>query len=674
MERKSALTEIDAQKATGTRAARTIERTWPFPAALALVVVVPVVIRAGVAAAEPGPRPADALLSLVAPDVAVVVTVEGLRDQVRAFHSSRLAADLRQLPSVRAWLASEKFQQFEQSRARIEAVLGADLVELRDELVGDAVLLALRLPADGPADANQARGILLLRARNQTLLERLIRVVNTTQQDSGELAHVADRNRSGVTYHIREFPAASGRAPEWYVTYPDGTFAFSNSEPLIQAVIDRKAPAPRAHDTPASGSGAAAQSAAGALTGAALVDLPALHAVDRRLPRPALARLFVNPRQIGRLLAAAPRPTKPSDARLMAMLERYLAALDFAGAALSWTDRTITVHTVETLDPSKLDPWLRHWAGTNPRRQPPLDRVPSSALAVVSGQLDALALFDAISEVVPEEDRPRLANIEIVLSGLLLGQDLRTSVLPRLGPGLLAYLDSSAQTVDGNAGAGSAAPSSWPFPLVAVLDWEGDDPTPPPPADSPPKQLAAHEPLPVSVASALDSALKTVLALTAMDEKRNQGRSRIRTNLVAGTTVTTLEPPVPFAYAVDRVSRRLVVGNSPDAVARYLEQSSDAKAGERFRRLRATAFPGDEAFLCVDLAALDKFADSHRQSLVQVLAARKQRPAADVEGDLVQVLALARLFEAAFLTSRFEADASIVHRKMGVILRQQNGN
>ena len=66
-------------------------------------------------------------------------------------------------------------------------------------------------------------------------------MVNTIQQESGELAGVGERQRNGTTYHVREFPAAANRPPEWYVAYPDGTFAFSNSEAMIQSVIDRKA-------------------------------------------------------------------------------------------------------------------------------------------------------------------------------------------------------------------------------------------------------------------------------------------------------------------------------------------------------------------------------------------------------------------------------------------------
>ena len=377
--------------------------------------------------------------------MAVVVTVDGLRDQTSAFLKSRLADDLRRLPAVKAWLASEKYQHFERSRAQIETLLGANLTDVRDELLGDAVILALRLPPDAPADASQARGILLVQARDPALLKRLIRVVNTIQQESGELAGVAERQRNGTTYHVREFPAAANRPAEWYVAYPDGTFAFSNSEAMIQSVIDRKARGQDGKDG----------AKAGPNVDPGLGELPRLKAVQGKLPERALARLFVDPRQFERLLAGAPRPSKPSDARIMATLERYLAAVDYAGAALTWNDESIVIHSVETLNPSLLDPWLRRWAGDTRRVDPTLARVPPTALAVASGHVDALAFFDAIAQIVPDEDQPRLTNIETVLTGLLLGHDLRTKVLPGLGPGILAYLDAPADTEEQGDAPGS---------------------------------------------------------------------------------------------------------------------------------------------------------------------------------------------------------------------------
>ena len=111
------------------------------------------------------------------------------------------------------------------------------------------------------------------------------------------------------------------------------------------------------------------------------------------MPDKSVARLFVEPRQIERLIAASPPPSKASDARIMAMLERYLAAVEYAGASLAWNDTGIVVHTVETLDRSKLDPWLLRWAGNNLPPDATLSRVPATTLALASGHLDAPAVL-----------------------------------------------------------------------------------------------------------------------------------------------------------------------------------------------------------------------------------------------------------------------------------------
>jgi hypothetical protein len=638
---------------------------------VALLWFVPALAAAETAAAQAAARPADTLLRLVPSDAAVVLTVEGLREEARAFAASRLAADLWQLPAVKAWRDSAKYQQFEQSRAQIEALVGASLTDLRDGLLGDAVVLAIHLPPEAPADPTKARGLLLFQARDQALLARLIRAVNRAQREGGELTDVAERRHGGTIYYLREFPRASGRPTESYVVYPDGTFAFSNSETMIQGVIERRGliQAAQHSTTPTKADGL---EYVGPKPGPGLGDHAKLKAVERRLPRPALARLFVDPRQCERLLAAAPPPKQPTDARVMALLKRYVAAVDYAGAALVWNKGAVVVHTVETLDPANVAPWLRRWAGDSRRRDPALGRVPTTALAVASVNADALALDDAVSQLVPKEDQPKLANIETVLTGLLLGQDLRSRILPHLGPGFLAYLDSPSETeAVPDAGKRAPARSSWLFPLVLVMSLGDEEPKAPPNSAPRTGKTTAEEPPPVTVARAIDNAFRTLLALTAMDEKRNQGRSRITTRVVAGITVTTLDFPISFAYAIDARGARLVLGTSVTSVARYLEAASDPKAGERFRRLQAAAFPDDETFFCVDLDAFSQLASRYRDRVVQTLAARKQRPASEVDRDLTQVLALARLFEAVFLTSRLDPDATAVHHKVGLMLHDE---
>ncbi len=606
----------------------------------------------------------DALLRLVPSDAAVVLTVEGLREQLHAFTSSRLFAGLKQLPTVKTWIESEKAQQLRRSRDQIETVLGIKLKNICDDLIGDAVILALRLPPEAPADSSQARGLLLFQARNRALLERLIEAVNDKQQTGGELARVVARDHRGTAYHMREFPPAASRPSEWYVTYPDGTFAFSNSESLIQSVIDRK------DRNPARGTTAPPRDAGnpGATLDGGLNALPRFQAVKRRQNAKALARLFIEPRQVERLIAASPRSGKASDARIMEMLERYLKAVEYAGATLEWSDAGIVLHTVETLDRSKLEPWLVRWAGDQAQVDPTLARVPATAIALASGHLDPPAFYEALCQIVPEQDRTKLTNLETLFGGLLLGQDLRTRILPQLGPGVIAYLESPPDEPS-NAGVSAAiapepASSSSVFAGVLVTSLRKGNGAPPEAEPSASR---------VTAAAAIENALHTVLALAALDEKRNNGRSQIITRPVADANVTALSSSTPFAYALDDAGSRLILSTSPEAAARYLETASKREAGARFRQFRARAFPDALTFLCVDLSALSTLAGRRHDQLVELLATRKNRPAADVERDLAQVVALARLFDAAFLTSRFEPEAAAVHRRAGLIILDPGG-
>ncbi len=109
------------------------------------------------------------------------------------------------------------------------------------------------------------------------------------------------------------------------------------------------------------------------------------------------------------------------------------------------------------------------------------------------------------------------------------------------------------------------------FPLVTVVDLAGDAGAPKPD----PRQAGLPT---VAVSDALENALRTLLSLLAMDEKRGQGRAGIATVEAAGASVTTLSTPIPLAYAIDRTGGRLVLGSSAAAVARYLESASDPEA------------------------------------------------------------------------------------------------
>lgn len=591
-------------------------------------------------AAEPV-SPALELQKLIPPDASVVLTVEDLRGQVRRLLESRLVADLQRLPAVKAWFESEKYEQLETARDHIEGLLQAKLIEVRDQIVGDAVVVALRLPPDLPLDPSRARGILALKAGNPVLLERLIDLVNTTQKQNGELAAVVERKRGDISYFVREFPAGSDHLPEAYVAFPDGTFAVSNFGGLIADFIDRK--------TGKAGEGTRAQ--------ASLADLPRFQTLDYKLPARALARLYVDPRLAEKLLKNSPKPRSPGEA----LIAHYVGALESAGAALVVGEGHLALHTAEVFEPRKFREVIGGGTARSTSTAPRIDHVPTTTLAVGSLQVDFAALYGLFTQLVPELEQSRLANAEIALKGILLGQDPRNRILPGLGPRIVAIADTPADW-ESESKPGPAPVRNWPFSSVLAVELQ-DDPDRQPSSRLP---TAASQP---TVADALDNALNTLLALVTFNGKFAEVRARIVTNEVAGATVKTLDSPIPFAYAVDRSGRRLVLGDSAGAVRRYLACGSDPTAGDRFRRLQARAFPEAQSFLCLDLAAITTMIATHHDRIIGLLAKQEHRSGVEAAHDLDQFLALSRLFDAAYLSYRIESGSATVFHALGLLAR-----
>jgi hypothetical protein len=560
--------------------------------------------------------PADGLFRLVPPDTAAVLAVEDLRERAREFLASPVAQGFERLPAFQAWITSGRLATLHGALKKIERALDEKMATIRDELLGEAVVLALRVPADGrPEDAS---GVLLVRVANRALLERLIRGINEAQRRSGELTRLTEATRSGVRYWSRQFRPASGKATEYYTVLSDNTLAWSNAEDLVQGAIDRKA-AP----------------------GRSLADLPGFQQVRHRLPEPAVATLFVAPRFIARILATLAGPQRPAEDRAAALIGRYLGALECFGAALQWNDG-IVLNTEEILDPARLDPWVRRWAARSGEIGPGLRRAPPGALAMASVHIDWSAVLEIVRALVPERQQPRLENVLVTMSGILLGHDFQAEVLPQLGPGMLAYLEPASGDGEGDP---SARPQE-PVPARVLAVGLGNS-----------KELTA----------ALENALRTYLAFYALDGQHDRGQLQLESRTIGGRKVTALGPRTPLAFAID--GDRLVLGSSAAAVSRAITFAANPTEGD-LDRLRAARFPQAGSFACVDLVRLQEFVLGHRAPLVSRLAARKGRNVEDAERDLDEATALVSLFRQAYLTSAIEADASAVHRSLGLIPRE----
>src|SRR5581483_11693494 len=117
-------------------------------------------------------------------------------------------------------------------------VFEADWATLRDEVLGDEVLLAYRPAPPGARD--EEHGIILLRARQADVLARLIDRLNDVQRRSGELRDLETLTYRGATYHRR-----NDRGKALYYLLDGPLLAVAAKESTLRTVIERRAaPAP----------------------------------------------------------------------------------------------------------------------------------------------------------------------------------------------------------------------------------------------------------------------------------------------------------------------------------------------------------------------------------------------------------------------------------------------
>ncbi|WZO98065.1 hypothetical protein EP7_005118 [Isosphaeraceae bacterium EP7] len=360
-----------------------------------------------------GEEPADALLKLVPADAGATLVVEDLRGHARAILDSKLVADLVQLPAVRAWLDAEGRAQLAKAGRDIELAFKASFTRLRDDLLGDAVVLCLRL--DPGAPAADVRGLLLLRARDRALLDATIAAINESEQKSGQLQGVDRRDAGGQPYWVRR-----SKQSDAYAILPGDIFAWSNSEAIIVGLLERRADA------------------------AGLAGDPRVDEIRRELPKHGLASLFVDPRFVERIAdQAADAETQANDPGAQ-LVSRVLAAVRYAAATLEF-DEGLKLHVRETLDAGKLDPWIKTWVAREGDVEALVKRVPAGALAMAAMHVDLASLLRGIAPFQPAEDVWMHRNFLVAARGLLLGRDPMGAVLPRLGPNVLAFLGAPGE-------------------------------------------------------------------------------------------------------------------------------------------------------------------------------------------------------------------------------------
>jgi hypothetical protein len=361
------------------------------------------VAAAVLAASARAAAPRDELLRLVPDDVGLCLVVQDLRGHAAALNDSPFAARLRASPFVVALRQAPEVRKLAAVEQQLKEHLQIDAQQLRDEILGDAVVVAYR--PGPPGKPEQEQGLLLLQARDADRLAALIDRLNEVQKQAGDLMELEERGHRGKKYYLRVEKKGKNY---YYLRGP--VLVFTPQEEALQRAIDLDREAPPAE------------------------TVPALSRQLRRLGADqALATLYVNPRAFDADLENKAHAAKGSDAAFLQTFQVYWKALD--GLALfAEPTRDLELSLSVRARPEALPPAARNYLAAAGQRSELWDRFPPAALFAMAGRFDAVALVDMLAEFLTPEARKAIRDAVDRGAGAALGKDVATEVLPYLGP------------------------------------------------------------------------------------------------------------------------------------------------------------------------------------------------------------------------------------------------
>jgi hypothetical protein len=358
---------------------------------------------AGLAAPLPA-APRDELLRLVPPDVGFCLVLQDLRGHAAALADSPFVEQLSQSALGRLLRAKPEWSKLDGLEAKLKKDLDVTWDRLRDEFLGDAVVLAFRPDPAGRKD----QGLILLRARTPQSLADLVTRINQVQQNNGELKTLEKLEYKGITYYRRE----EARATNYYCLRGP-VLIFSGEQVMLHQALDL--------GLRESGRESGAEP-----------DLA------RRLREAgadkAVIALWVNPRALDAQVegrAAAGQEAEQETARKT--FAACWKALDDVVLSLE-LGRDLSVSLALRGRPEQMPPGVRRFLAELSRPSELWRSFPQDALFALALRLDPAALLDAISDFIPTESRQ---SLEVELNrtlGAALGKDIFKDLLPGIGP------------------------------------------------------------------------------------------------------------------------------------------------------------------------------------------------------------------------------------------------
>jgi hypothetical protein len=486
-----------------------LTRLTLLPLAAALLLLAPVNARAVAGS--------DKLLRLVPENMAVCLLIENLREHASAFLASPFLKQFMISPFGKELLASAEVAKLRDVDKFVQKKLQISVAQLRDDILGDAIVLAY---TPGPLDKpDREQGLLLLEARDPDRLARVLERLLALQKESGEIKTVEELTHG----HHKFLKVVDKHATTLYLR-SGAILAVTGQEAVLTEVMARI-------DNP---------SAASSFKG----RFPSLD------PKGRILSIWLNPRPYRALLEKQAGLVKGAQLAAFNTFLRYWNALDCVGLFVTHKDDCELTIAIEGR-PGELPPGAANlWSKRGASAADLAGRWPAGAFLRLTTCIDLPGTILGVSEFMDASTRQQVqASLEQKASAML-GQDVVREALPSIGP---------------ECGLSISAPpgldAGWfPHVLGAVrVRATPADPTP--------------ELLLVNTLNSL-----ATLAVFAQNQVK-PGSMSLRSRILDGTEIKYVACASEFPPGLEPAfawrGGYLVVGSSPAAIARFSARSPE---------------------------------------------------------------------------------------------------
>jgi hypothetical protein len=468
--------------------------------------------------------PRDELLRLAPTDAGFCVVVQGLRDHLARLESSPAAARLAASPYGRSIRESSEARKLARIDEQLRTHLNVSWAQLRDDVLGDAVVLTYTPGPPGQPDAEV--GLLLVHARKPDVLTGLLGRLSELQTKAGELTAVERRVHRGQDYVVRRKKVGG----EEFYFVRGSVLAFTDKEASLKSAIDRdRTTRPDNAEPPP------------------LASRLRTLGVDRDF-----LVWWVNPRAFDAAVAAKVASARGTEAAFLRTFQRYWKTLDGAAVSLA-QGPDLTVNFAVQAKTDALPASAKRMLSAAARPSAVWASFPENALFAAAGRVPWEPAVEAGSEFLTADARHDVQDAVERTVGAILGRDVLPQLLRHLGP------DWGVCVTPPEAGEKGWLPS-----LTAVLRLRpGGDGTPP---------------VEQRVLDGLDFAARlTVLGYNS----QRTGQLRLRMEPQDGVEVRVIEggqlpPGLQPAFAWK--GGYLVLASTPEAVRRFIPPSHSPAA------------------------------------------------------------------------------------------------